>query len=59
MKKPIDTTHIRSLLNGLKKHRAWITGFEMGSGKMVPFGTDLRMLHTEIEALLTRIDKQK
>ena len=55
-KKKIDTRRVRARMERLKRHRAWITGYEMGSGKSVPFGDDMRMLHIELEDLLKEVE---
>lgn len=56
-KKKIDTSRVKVNFESFKRHRAWVSGFEAGSGQMVPFSHELALLHSSIQQLLNDIEK--
>lgn len=53
--KKIDLTKIEIQFEQFKRHRAWVSGYEAGTGKTVPFSHNLAMLHIELGNLISAI----
>lgn len=60
MTKPrLNVEQIDLLVGSLGKHRAWITGYEQGSGNKVPFYMDLVALENELKRYLGALKEKQ